>query len=285
MYRKAWLVFVVFVAAAAGGFVPSLAQNQPSPASGVLATVNGVPITDEDVSYALARMGAHQMGGRAVNKKNVLDAIIQQELVYQEAVKTGLETDPTYQKDLRKLEVQVKAFKRGLLSRMFLQREIPRRAKVSDAEAQEYYAKNTARLRTEFHLWQILKRNKDQIEQVLKELERGESFEEVAGKGMPKLPAGVNKPWELGYLRWVQLPKAWRDVVYSLKPGERSGILQGPNRRFWIIKLIDKRENPTVSFENSKPSIIKMLRADKIQRLREEITRELREKAHITYTK
>jgi len=263
----------------------SFAQSLPAPTPGVLATVNDVPITEEDVRYASARTGAHKTGGRAATKKDLLETIIRQELIYQRAVELGLEADPNYQEDLRKLEAQVKAFKRERLSQVYFQREIPRQAEVSDAEAREYYAKNTARLRTEFKVWQILKRNKDQIDQVLKDLVRGERFEDVAGKGLPKLPAGVNKPWELGYLRWEQLPEPWRDVVYALKPGERSGIIRGANNRFWIIKLIDRRENSAVSFEDSKPSIMKMLRAEKMQRLREGISRDIREKARITYAK
>jgi EpsD family peptidyl-prolyl cis-trans isomerase len=263
----------------------SFAQSPPSPASGVLATVNGVAITEEDVRYALARSGAHKTGGRAINKKDVLEQIIQQELIYQRAVELGLEADPKYQEDLRKLEVQVKAFKRERLSGIFFQQEIPRRTQVSDAEAREYYAKNSARLRTEFKVWQILKRNKKQIDQALKDLVRGEPFEVVAGKGLPNLPAGVNNPWELGYLRWEQLPEPWREVVPTLKPGERSDIIQGTNNRFWIIKLIDRREIPADSFEKSKPSIIKMLRAEKMGQLQEHINRDIRKNARITYAK
>jgi len=285
VYRKASLHVLFVVALVAYGFMPSFAQSPPSPASGVLATVNGVAITEEDVRYALARTGAHKTGGRAVNKKDVLERIIQQELIYQRAVELGLEADPKYQEDLRKLEVQVKAFKRERLSGVFFQREIPRLTQVSDAEAREYYEKNSARLRTEFKVWQILKRNKEQIDQALKDLVRGEPFENVAGKGLPNLPAGANKPWELGYLRWEQLPEPWREVVPTLKPGERSDIIQGTNNRFWIIKLIDKREITADSFEKRKPSIIKMLRAEKMGSLQENISRDIRKKANITYAK
>ncbi|MDZ4344006.1 MAG: peptidyl-prolyl cis-trans isomerase [Candidatus Binatia bacterium] len=287
MYRKARLLLLLLVVAVGYGFKLSFGQTLPAPAPtpGVLATVNGVPITEEDVRYASAGKGTHETGGRAVNKNDVLDEIIQQELIYQRAVKLGLEAEPTYQRDLGKLEAQVNAFKRKRLSQVYFERETARRAEVSDAEAREYYAKNTARLRTEVKVWQILKRNKDQIDQALNDLVRGKRFEDVAGKGLPNLPAAVGKPWDLGYLRWEQLPEPWRDVAYALKPGERSDIIRGPNDRFWIIKLIDRRENPAVSFEESKPSIMKMLRAEKMQRLREDISRDVREKARITYVK
>jgi len=285
VYKKALLHLLAIPIALGAGFVLSFAQSQPSPRPGVVATVNGVPITEEDLRFASARASAHKMGGRTVDRKELIEGLIREELIYQRAIESGLEADPKYQEDLRKLEAQVKAFKKERLSRIYLQKEIPRLAKVSDAEAREYYDKNSERLRTEFKLSQIFKRNKEQIDQALNELAQKKSFEDVASKGMPKLPAGVNKPWELGYLKWEQLPEPWHKVVLTLKPGEHSGVIQGTNNRFWIIKLIDKREIKGVSFEDRKQSIMKMLQTEKMQGVMEKITREAREKAKITYSK
>ena len=287
MDKKAPLQILLVVVTLGTGFTMTLAQSRPSSAltPGVLATVNGVAITEEDIRYASARAGTHKTGGRAVSNKELLEAIIQQELIYQRAVELGLEANPKYQEDLRKLEAQVKAFKRETLSRVLFQLEIPSQARVSDAEAREYYAKNAVRLQTQFNVWQILKRNKDQIDQALKDLVGGERFEEVAARGFPKLPAGVKKPWELGYLRWEQLPEPWHKVVLTLKPGEHSGVIQGTNNRFWIIKLIDKRETKAVSFEDRKQSIMKILQAEKMQGAFEKFNKEAREKAQIVYVK
>ena len=133
MYRKAPLYLLLAVVAVSYGVMLSFAQTPPSPASGVLATVNGVPITEEDVRYASARESAHKTGGRAVTTKDLLEQIIQQELIYQRAVELGLEADAKYQEDLRKLEAQVKAFKRERLAQVLFQRETTKRAEVSDA--------------------------------------------------------------------------------------------------------------------------------------------------------
>ena len=95
----------------------------------------------------------------------------------------------------------------------------------------------------------------------------------------------ARKPWELGYLRWEQIPESWRDVVYGLSAGETSGVIRGPNNRFWIIKLVDKRDNPAITYEAVKPRIMKMLTNEKVQRLSDQSNRVLREKAQIVYTK
>ena len=62
------------------------------------------------------------------------------------------------------------------------------------------------------------------------------------------------------------------------------GVIRGPNNRFWIIKLIDKRENPSITFESIKPSIMEVLESAKIEALREQDDRELRAEANIVYT-
>lgn len=81
------------------------------------------------------------------------------------------------------------------------------------------------------------------------------------------------------------MPKAWRSVVYDLKKGEVSGVIRGPNNRFWIIKLVDKREKPANTFERIKPTIMEVLKNAQIQKLRDKTDRDLRAKASIVHLK
>ena len=245
--------------------------------------VNGTPIREADVSFALSS-GGHHKELPPEHQKNVLEVIIQRELIYQRAVELGLDANASYQVKLRRMEAQINAFKREALSELFW-REIAARAVISEAEAEKYFVENAARIRTELHVWQILRRKESLIDQALNDIEQGTSFEEAAGKQFPKLPKTAGAPWDLGYLRWKQVPKAWRNVVYDLKKGEVSGVIRGPNNRFWIIKLIDKRENPDITFESIKPTIMEVLKNAKIEELRKQIDRDLRAKASILYLK
>jgi parvulin-like peptidyl-prolyl isomerase len=254
-------------------------------AEDVLATVNGIPITEADVLFASRTTGGHQTNAPSVDKQAVLEGIIQQELSRQRALELGLDADPAYRQELAQLEAQMNAFKRKKLSEMFLRREITQKARVDEAEARQYFERNAARLRTEIHVWQILRRDEGAIEQIRDELARGTAFEEVAGKQFPDLPDKARRPWDLGYLRWSQVPEAWQNVVHGLKPGETSNVIRGPNSRFWIIKLIDRRENPDLTFEQIKPTITGILSDEKARQLREETLRDLRGNARIVYSK
>jgi len=246
-----------------------------------LATVNGTPIGEADVRFALSS-GGHNKEVVPKHRKNVLDVIIQRELISQRAVELGLDANAGYQEKLRRMEAQFSAFKREELSQLFW-REMARRTAVSEAEAEKYFADHAIRIRTELHVWQILLRDAGSIEQALNDLKQGTSFEEVAAKQLPKLPKTAGKPWDLGYMRWNQVPTAWGDVVYDLEKGEVSGVLRGPKNRFWIIKLIDKRENPDITLERIKPTVMEVLKNAKIEELHERIDQELRAKANIVY--
>jgi len=252
---------------------------------GVIVTVNGKPITDVDLLLNTPKIPAHQGAKTEVDTKKVLEGIILQELASQRAIELGLDADPAYAEELRRLEAQVNTLKRVKLSEMFMQRELAEKTKVSDAEAQQYFTENTERIRTEIKVWQILQRNESQIEQVQSDLAQGTPFEEVAAKQFPNLPPSVRKPWELDYLRWNQVPEAWQNVVYDMQVGQTSDIIRGPNNRFWIIKLIDKRENNELTFEQLKPMIINVLKNERARQFREEIGQNLRDKARIVYVK
>jgi EpsD family peptidyl-prolyl cis-trans isomerase len=281
---------LLLLAALTGTVAPTLAYaqkaNPPKPAAAVkvLATVNGKPITTADVQFAMMSAGTHQGQETPSDSKAVLDEIILQELAYQKAKQLGIDADPGYQEDLRRIETEVIAFKRKKLTELFLWKNT-QNIQISDEQARAYFAANAAHFRTVYNLSQILRRNEGLIKEDMKELEQGTPFEKVAAKQFPNLPSGMNAPWILGDMHFNQLPAEWKSVVSSLKKGQHSSIIRGPNNRFWIIKLNDKREDKNVSFESAKPMVIQMMKEEKAEQSREALIRDLRNKAKIVYTK
>jgi len=285
-------MFLLLVALT-GGVAPTLAHAQkanaqqastPTAATAgkVLARVNGKPITTADVEFASRGTGNHHGQAIPADRKAVLDNIILQELISQRAAQLGIDADPAYQNELRRLEVEVNAFKRKKLAELLLQKNT-QNIQVSDAEARAYFTANAAQFRTVYSLTQILRRDEDLIQKDLRELKRGTPFDKVAAGQYSNLPTGM-KPWVLGDMRFTQLPTEWKSVVNGLKKGQYSGIIRGPNNRFWIIRLNDVREDKTVNFDSAKPMILDMLKAEQAQRQSEKLIQELRSKAKIIYT-
>jgi hypothetical protein len=259
----------------------------PAVSGEVLATVNGAPITKQEVLFLITnnrRYEAEEAPAPAMIKK-VLEGIILQEIVSQKAVEIGLEDTAVYQEQLQKMRIQLANFKRKQLSKVFYRHEVTMKADVTDTEALAYATENAARLQNEVLVWQILHKDRKQIEQVKADLDRGESFEFVAARRFPNLPESNPTPWELDYLNWEQVPDAWWDSLDDLALGETSGIIQESNRKFWIIKLVGKRNFADYNYETSKQRIKAILKKDKIKNLRESTISALRENAKIVYPK
>ena len=219
-------------------------------------------------------------------RKNALDAIIRQELIREKAIALGLNADLGYQAKLDEMRAQQSNFERNELNEVFFRQEIAGKVNVTDADARKYFDENAARIQTELHVWQILRVGDEaSLASELADLQKGASFEDVARKQFPKLPDGAQKPWDLGYLKWTQVPESWRPVVAALKPGDVSGLIRGKKGRFWIIKLVDRRVNPEITFESVKAAVVEDMKNTRIEELREKVEKELLEKATITYPK
>lgn len=250
----------------------------------VLATVNGVPITEEDVRLKLAR-DSHEKEITPNRTRNVLEALVRQELVRQRALELGLDEDPRYREKLRPVQAQLSAFEREQLGEAFFLKEIVNKAEVGEADARRHFDKNADRYRTEFHVLQILyKGDRARAEKDLADLRAGMTFEEVSRRRFPNLPEAAGKPWDLGYLKWPQIPGPWRETILAMKPGELSDLISGPRERFWIIKLVDKRENAAIEFETHRAAIVESLKADAVEARRAMIEDELQRKAKVVYT-
>ena len=270
---------------AGGSVAPPSVTTTPSEEEGALALVNGVPITDADVDQALrSKAKGHSPELDPKARASVVETLIRQELVYQRAKSLGLDKNERYQAELRRLEAAARAFRRQGVQEAFYRHEMETRVKVTDEEARAFFDENTDRLATEVHILQILARTEDDITEAERKLKAGEAFEDVVAARFRTIPPSGPKPWDLGFIRWKQMPEPWRDVVFELEPGSVSGILRGTNSRFWILKVLDKRKVPDATFEALKPMIMADLEASKLREARSAIDRELRDAATIIRT-
>lgn len=264
----------------ASGSSSSPAGTNRAASQAVVARVNGAPITEADVELKMqAPMHEAAPMPAEEKKKAVLDNIIGREVMAQRALSLGLDQDPKYQDDLKKLEAQVADFKRTALSELLLRKEGEKRTPTDD-EARAYFTKNEKRLRMQLHVLQILKRSEAEIVEARSMIERGKSFEDVAASYFPNLPQGQT-PWDLGYLPFYKIPEPWRETVYDMKNGEMSGVLRGPSDRYWLVKLIDVREDTAMTFESAKEAVLQDMKANKVQHAREGLEKELRATAKI----
>lgn len=280
-----WISGVLaFTLSACGDKQQAGTNKESSGQAKVLATVNGVPITEADLRQSFRR-ATH---GEQVNPdtmQNALQALVNNELVYQQGLELGLDKTPGYRMKLQDAEAQLKALQRQEMSGLYRE-HIRKTAMVTDSEAQAYFDNNSKKIQAKYHLYQIYyKGNQAQIHQDYKDLKSGKSFEKVAAKRFPNLPKNVPAPWDLGYLYWNQIPPPWREVLDRLKPGEVSDIIMGAGERFWVIKLVNQTADPNITFATEKAKIVEVLRKQKADELYGSTLDQMKVKSKIVYMK
>lgn len=275
---------LVLFAAFAACQVPKGAAPPPAVGSedgDLFATVNSVRIRAADVLLKMGPIRGHQ---GTVDGKHVLEGIIQQELLAQEAQRLGLTLDPQVVGRLHQLEAEQAALKRKALADLYFQKRLAPQLQVPDQDVQAEFAANAERVRTEFRFVQVMTRNRAAIEQVVSQIKAGKTLEDVAaeqaGAGAQQLP---HKPWDTGYLNWMTLPQAWRDVAATLQPGQTSGVIEGPNNRFWVVHLVEKRVNTEITAESLKTVLTEKLRGKRMEEARERAIQEARSRAKVVY--
>ncbi len=281
------ILAVAAITAAAACQGTSTAAPRPESRAGVVAVVNGVAITEADLAVAMtaaARAGDPHRGDTAAAppvRADVLDHLIDQELAAQRATERGLDRDPALAAELATRQAELDALRRQRLADA-LTRAARGDADVAipEAELRRYYAEHLDRIQTVTHVAQILVRDRATIESARRDLDAGAAFDAVAARQFPTIPPGT-RPWDLGELTWNQLPAQWAGIVDTLAVGATSPIIAGPRSRLWIVHVIDRRIDRSVTFETARPAIEAMMRADAETVAETELARSLRDGATI----
>jgi len=251
------------------------------PGDAVLARVNGVEIRDSDVLLALEASAHGAPEVTDTRRRNVLTRLIGEELRAQEARRLGLDGVAAVQEALRSLRARVRAAERELLSQRLLTEARKASLRVTDDELRAWYDANQVRIQTLHHVRQILRRSPEAAAQARVALDAGRSFDEVAAENFPSLPPNRAVPWDLGPLRWSQVPTSWWPALDALEPGQTSGVIAGPRDRYWIIELVERRVDPDLTLENLAQVLRAELQKERKLELRSTLDAELRERAEI----
>ena len=264
------------------GGASSHAPAVPSPEADVVASVNGVALRTTDADLLLRRHDRNVRDPHVVGEipQAVIDTLVREELRAQEATALGLDRDPKYQAELREKEAALAAWRREALGDLLIAERTAKSGEISEDEARAFFRDHKAELSTETHVLQILMRDRAAIDAVEATLASGRSFEDVAAEHFAIPATSTKKPWDLGYLRWAQLPDPWRPTLDTVPVGGTSGIIESGGR-YWILHVVDRRTDPTLDFQRARPDVLHALAVENASRAVSLVDGELREKAQI----
>lgn len=272
------LALAVTLAACARAGEP---RFEPDASAKGVAVVNGVVLTEADLEYWMGR-NHHGPAPDEAARKQALEALIAKELVRQAAYKRGLDRETPVADKLLRLRAQHLASEREELAAAFYRAQ-EADAVPAEAEVRAYFDAHADELRTEVRLLQITAaKDPAGIADAKQALDGGAAFEDVARRRFPGLPP-EQRPWDLGYVRWLQIPPELRATVGKLAPGATSEIIKGAGDRWWILKVVDKRVNDAITFDTERQAIASVLQGERLAKLRDERAAALRKDADVKY--
>lgn len=287
------------------------------------AQVNDAVITRQRVQHSVeALMQAKRLNYGGVThpaqykhlQRQVLDELIGQELLWQEANRqgyaaTGAEVDQTveqmrkrfsseeaYLTDLRQGGFTPESFRddlsRQIAVRHFIEETLVKRVAVSEGEIHEAYAANQAQLiqpeqvRARHILIAVAETADDAaiadaratMEQVLAEAKGGADFSELAKRHSTDATAANGG--DLGFAPRGAFVKPFEDAAFSLKVGELSDIVR-TRYGFHLIKLDARQDTRVLTESEAAPQLRRYLATQKLQEAIQEEVRALRAKGHV----
>ena len=268
------------------------------------ALVNGKAIPMSEYEAGLDQLNRQiAMTGGAPNEKElpalkqkVLDSLITRELLKQEVEKRGIKADEAevnaqleavkkgsspedFAKSLKQMNITEKELKDHIASQLatkkLIEMELGPKVVVTPQEVKAFYDGNPEVFKTPpmtraSHI--LVKVDKgataeekakalDKIKGVQKRLQNGEDFAKVA-KEVSDCPSKENGG-DLNFFQKGQMVPQFEDAAFSLQPGQTSGIVE-TEFGYHIIKVTDKKDQSTVSFDEIKPRIEQHLKSEKM---------------------
>jgi len=208
-----------------------------------------------------------------LDKSTVLDQMISEKLLIQEAINMGLEEDKDALEQIKKITEQI-------LVQTLIEREILDKVKVSDEETEKYYAenKNDFTEKEQVHLFNILVETEEEAQDILERLKTGADFSEIA-KEKSTGPSAA-QGGDLGYLSKGTIIPEIEEVVFALEAGEMSEVVK-TEYGFHILKVSDKKPEILKTLEEVKEDIIQILLPTKQKEAFENLLEELKSEVEI----
>jgi len=220
------------------------------------AIVNGQPISKAAVDALTAEI-QQKRGGQGIPEDKIVDELVSRELLKQEAEKQGLAKDPAN-------AARIENSQRMLLSQIAAENFV-KNAAVSDEDVKKEYDQRVGEMKlTEYKARHILVETEAAAKDILKKLQKGEKFEDLAKK-FSKDPGSKTSGGDLGWFSPQQMVAPFSNAVVALKNGETTSAPVQTQFGWHIIRREDSRDQPPPPFDEVKDQIRGMLQTQKLQ--------------------
>ncbi|WP_343642646.1 peptidylprolyl isomerase [Roseateles sp.] len=256
-------VLAATVAAIGAVSLPAMAQN--------IALVNGKPVPKARADVLISQITKAGQPRTPEMEAKVKDEVVLREIFLQEAEKRGLNKTDDYKN-------QMELARQSLLIRELFS-DYAKKNPITEADAKVEYEKFKAQASgTEYHARHILVEKEDDAKALIKQLNGGAKFEDLATKNSKDTGSAQNGG-DLGWSAPDAYVPEFSAAMAKLKPGEMTQEPVKSQFGFHIIKLEESRPQQFPAFDDVKGQIIQRMQQQKVAEFQEE----LRSKAKTDY--
>ncbi|MBE2295424.1 MAG: peptidylprolyl isomerase [Phycisphaerales bacterium] len=214
-------------------------------------------VNDQPISKAAFEQYAQQLRGKAKvdspeASKSLVDQLVMEELLVQQAHKEKLEDDPQIKQQLEMIE-------RSLLASTVVRRMLSEHAPSEEAIKKEYEAAVAAMKGKEYKASHILVDSEDKAKEVIIELKKGGSFVELA-KSKSSDSSAANGG-DLGWFTPSMMVPPFAQAVAKMEKGKYSDQPVQTPFGWHVILLEDIRDAKPPTLDELRPQIAQMLQS------------------------
>lgn len=221
----------------------------------VVAKVGNLEIHQSELDLAVANLDP-QLAQLPDDQKKVaaLSAAIDVKLLASDATAEKLDQTDDFKKRMQYLtdrELHNAYFKKHVVDT------------VTDADVKARYDKEVAALpkQEEVHARHILVKTEDEAKDVIKQLDAGKDFAELAKE--KSTDPNKDDGGDLGYFTRGRMVKQFEDAAFSLEKGTYSKTPVKTDFGYHVIKVEDKRDSPPPPFEQVQDQVRQLVMRDK----------------------
>lgn len=217
----------------------------------VIARVGNDTITTESFSEKL--MSAPPAYQAYINtepgKKQFVDLLVREKLILESAKQAGINKREEYKNLLKNFkeeqERQLKDYEEGLMIEMYLKEVQENILLANEEEINKYYEEHKQDFTNPLAVVakHILVSTKEEAQLALDRINKGESFDKVA-KEMSTDKVSAQRGGQIGPFRKGELVKEFEEVVFNLKKGEMSEVIETPFGLHIITKVSEENLQP-----------------------------------------
>lgn len=228
----------------------------PASTSPPVATVNGQPISREIYEFYVKNVAGRPSSELSAEQRDqALDNLVRALAIAQEAEKNGTakENDTAVRLELTRYQVL-----QGAVSEKYLKDKQPTEQEMRA----EYETQVAAMPHLEYHARQIVVATQQFAEKLVKDIEKGAKFEDVAKRESME---AKGTDGDIGWFTPDRMPKPFADAVTSLKPGDFTHNPVQTQAGWHIVKLEETRDLQPPAYDGVKQRLAQVVLAKRFK--------------------